>query len=82
MDDELERIKKLTAFMRKAGLLTLKSGNLELCLSPQVFHEEQNTQASGSSPSEDAALKSQFSEEEILFWSSPGVLPDTESEIN
>ena len=82
MDQELKRIKKLTAFMRKAGLLTLKCGDLELCLSPQLFHEEQAAQSSESDAAADAALKSQFSEEEILFWSSPGVLPDTESEIN
>lgn len=82
MDKELKRIKKLTAFMKKAGILNLKSGDLELSLTPDSFHEEQSAALKQEDATSDAAIKSQFTDEEVLFWSSPGVLPDTNSEMN
>lgn len=76
MDADLKKIKKLTAFMKKQGVLSLKLPDLELNLAPAaVFHKETNSLPQADE-SEANALP-QFSEEEALFWSSPGIQPES-----
>lgn len=76
MDADIKKLKKLTKFMQKEGLLSLKLPNIELHLSPTaVFHVEQSPQAPNS-PSEDKPEPPQYTEEDALFWSSPGFFPD------
>ena len=82
MDADLKKIKKLAAFMKKAGVISLKAGEIELKLSPYVFHEEQISNAAAADPSPEASLASPYTDDEILFWSSPGELPQSESEMN
>lgn len=83
MDAELKKIKKLTAFMRKAGILSLKSGDLELSLSPNVFHEEHTHPSNDASSDAPEVPQQVLTDEEILFWSAPGALPgEPESELN
>ena len=42
MDSELKKLKKLATFMKKEGILTYKTPEIELHLSPvAVFHKEE-----------------------------------------
>lgn len=73
MDQDLKKIKKLTAFMKKEGLISLKSGDIELELSvATAFHVEQ-----ADLPPESPATpeKPQYTDEELLMWSAPGYVP-------
>lgn len=81
MDEELKKIKKLTAFMRKAGILSLKSGDIELILSADALNK-QGLNALDDSQSSDAPQGGP-SDEALLFWSAPGILPlEPESELS
>lgn len=68
---KLKNIKKLVAFMRKAGVLSIKQADIEINLSPQaiLLNEEIAPPIPDNAPIEDD-FKS--SPEDALFWSSPG----------
>lgn len=75
MDADLKKLKKVTAFMRKQGILNYKTPELELSLAPAALITEPLSQAE---PSQTEDLKPEFSPEEMLFWSAPGLHPDLE----
>lgn len=75
MDADLKKIKKLTAFMRKNGLLTLKQDGIELSLSPLAIDLAEKGDAS------DAEKQTQSNEPlltdmDVLLWSAPGNIED------
>lgn len=75
MDADLRKIKRYTKMMKKEGVLVIKTPELEIQLSPlAVFHEElkitdEVTQTSKEPPTP-------FTEQDILFWSTPGHIPE------
>lgn len=78
MDQDLKKMKKLAKMMREQGILVYKTAEIELQLSPKLaFPVEQSTpkassEADPATPTEDSS----YTEEEILFWSSPGLTPE------
>lgn len=74
MDTDLKKIKKITHLMRKEGVLSLKTADIEISLSPHAIQLEEKP-----IPEEVAATpdKPQYSEDDALFWSSPGYFPET-----
>lgn len=70
MDEDLKKIKKLTSFMRKQGLLHLKQGDIELSLSPGAILPDEKPAADSATAEE--PIKPRHTEEEILFWSVQG----------
>lgn len=80
MDKDLQKIKKLTLFMKKEGLLSLKHGDIELNLSPQaLFHTEQTAAPAENNKQEETL--SQFTPEQIMLWSAPNYVTE-ETEQN
>lgn len=74
MDTDLKKIKKTAALMKKMGILVMKTPEIELHLSPAaVFHEEKESlpEEKGSTPED-----SQYSEEDVLLWSAPGLMSE------
>lgn len=71
MDDQLRKIRKLTAFMKKAGIIHLKQDNIELSLVPQAIDLPR------AEPEIDpnAIPPVQYTADDALFWSAPG-FPD------
>lgn len=57
--------------MQKEGILTLKTPEFEIILSPQFLSHPVKENHNES----DLIKDKQPSEEELLFWSSPGVSP-------
>jgi hypothetical protein len=76
MDQDLKKLRKLVKFMQKEGVLTLKMSEIELQLS-QAAILPLETAPDAPSPSADAPQDPEYTEEELLFWSSPG-LPESE----
>jgi len=88
MDSELKKLKKLATFMKKEGVLTYKTPEIELHLAPAaVFHEdEKKSQAESSEASSElqapkqneieAALGLAPGASKALFWSTPGLFPE------
>jgi hypothetical protein len=70
MDADLRKVKKLVAFMRKEGVLTLKQGDIELSLSPMAILHEPAVQSKES----ESIPEVKYSDDDVLFWSSPGNL--------
>lgn len=72
MDADFRKIKKLTDFMKKSGLLSLKIKDIELNLAPAaVFHVEPKNK----DPIEEPKPEPQLTDEDLMFWSAPGYLP-------
>jgi hypothetical protein len=80
VDSELKKIRKWVQFMRKEGVLTLKSQGIELSLAPHaLFPDSATPEAPIPLSSESAPAASEaFSEDQILFWSAPGSEADPE----
>lgn len=83
MDADFKNLKKLTAFMRKQGLLRVKTAEIELELSPSAILHEDTSPALKPGP-EHEAVAVQTAEElqlglpagtmERINWSSPGYM--------
>jgi|JI8StandDraft_1071087.scaffolds.fasta_scaffold38231_3 hypothetical protein len=80
MDIELKRIKKLTAFMIKSGLSRLKSGDIEINLAPHILHKAELSPLNSDGAIQASPQTPTITEEDILFWSSPGLNIASESE--
>lgn len=72
MDDNLAKVKKLIKLMKKEGILSLKQGDIELSLHPSAL-DQQGPDLSDA-PTE--AEPTQYTEDQILNWSSPGYIPE------
>lgn len=70
MDADLRKVKKLTAFMRSHGLLKLKTAEIELELHPTSLQHPSGLPETKEDP------KPEHSEEDVLFWSAPGHIPE------
>lgn len=71
MDDTLKKAKKLARFMREQGILSLKTQEIEMALSPQaIFPKTPDT-------SKDQELESP-DPMDTLLWSAPGLDPEQE----
>lgn len=73
MDDTLKKVRKLTEYMRKSGILSLKAEGIELTLSPGAIALPNPGLEPNLTPAEPEHI---LTEEEILFWSAPGTLPE------
>lgn len=87
MDSELKKLKKLAAFMKKEGVLTYKTPEIELHLSPAALLREDDKKPNASPGAEDElqepkqndierALGLQAGASKALFWSTPGLFPE------
>lgn len=87
MDAELKKLKKLAAFMKKEGILSYKTPEIELHLAPGAMLPTGTSHASSSSePSEEIQETKQNDLEramglapgasKALFWSTPGLFPE------
>lgn len=75
MEDSLKKLKKLSELMRKQGILTYKTQEIEIQLSPAAL-DLPDTQPNDNQETkiEDDLTPEQRSEQ-ALFWSTPGTLP-------
>lgn len=81
MDADFKKIKKLTDFMKKSGLLHLKQGEIELTLSPDAILQDE---PKATSPvADEATSPNEFNNtEDALYWSAPGgEIPETEGNL-
>lgn len=58
--------------MKKEGLLVLKTSEIELELSPQAIFHEESKRIDDATSQTSAQEPPKYSQEEALFWSSPG----------
>lgn len=75
MDEDFKKIKKIVSFMKKEGVLSLKLKDFDLSVSPSFLNHHQNKKSKKESLNEKIEEEKQYSDEEILMWSSPGYLP-------
>jgi hypothetical protein len=68
---DIKELKKLTSYCRKQGILTLKTPEIEITLSPQALFPTTKPNEDHSDP----ISEGQLSDEDMLFWSSAGI-PD------
>lgn len=69
MKRTLKEVKSFINLMKKEGVLSLKVEGLELSIAPQSFIQKEM-------PAAEEQVHGQFpepTEEELLYWSSPGV---------
>jgi len=69
MKRTLKDVKAHINLMKKEGVLTLKVEGLELELAPFAFTKDEKE----PQPEQQTQIFEAPSEEEILFWSSPGI---------
>ena len=85
MDDDLKKLRKVTAFMRKQGVLRVKTAELEIELSPAALtHGEEPTEHLPPTLSEPQVPREPTDDEralglpagglDLIDWSSPGAL--------
>lgn len=83
MDADFRNLKKLTAFMRKQGLLRVKTAQIELELSPSAILHEDPSPALKTEPehetitvqsAEELALGLPAGSMDRINWSSPGYM--------
>lgn len=71
MDTEIKKWKKITRFMQKQGILCLKTPEIEIQLAPRaLLHETIEVLPEEKEISKEP--ESQYTENDQLFWSSPG----------
>jgi len=83
MDDQtLKELKKIVSFCRKNGVTSLKMDGIEIALSQTALFPESEYKRKKASKAAPGALSSdfiptepQYTDEDILLWSSAG-LPD------
>lgn len=84
MDQELRKLKKLTAFMKKEGVLAYKTSEIELHLSPEALLSKKAPLVPDSGeelkPVEQNELEKSLGlpagGAQALFWSTPGLFPE------
>lgn len=72
MDKDLAKIKKLTRFMKKNGVLNLKTpDSYQIAIHPDAVDTARSRRSSlaQQSPPPDPIIEDQYDEEETLFWS-------------
>jgi len=74
MDRDYQKIRKLTKFMRSHGILTLKSGNIELTLDKSALYPKPAVQSPAKMTQKErmeAALRGDHESLRLICWSSP-----------
>lgn len=73
MDENIQKIKKMTKFMRANGILKLKSGDLELELSPQALFQKPEKPEPKLTEKQQSEQTQNIEEQQkaVLLWSSP-----------
>lgn len=74
MDIEIKKLKKMTRFMQKQKILSLKTREIEIQLSPDAFSGNFEEIQLPETETKEAVNHPLFTEEDTLLWSSPGVL--------
>jgi len=73
MDKDIKKMRKLVDFMRKQGVLTLKTQEMELSLSPLAVFPVEHLE--GEPVTKEPSPIPEMSDLEIALWSSPGAIP-------
>lgn len=68
MDADLKKLKKFAKAMRNAGILTYKTTDFELSLSPSAVFKEEND-ALPATPTTNEIDTDALSPEDVLLWS-------------
>jgi hypothetical protein len=71
MDINTKNIKNLIKLMKKEGVLFLKLPEIELTLAPQAISNQTRKKVT----EEDSVSTPQYTPEEIMMWSVPGLQP-------
>lgn len=79
MDADIKKLKKLVKFMQKEGVLNLKIPEIELQLAASAI-QHPDTDVPDTATTEQP-IQDQYDPEEVLFWSAPGISPNTD-EVN
>jgi len=79
MDADLKKLKKITAFMRKQGILNYKTPELELSLAPAAILPEPLHAAQDEATPEHTEENLPLEASPIFNWSIPGLHPSLES---
>lgn len=80
MDQEIKKLKNLAKTMRKEGVLTYKTPQIEISLSPYAIEPMREKPATtGLLKDVTHATNPQFDSQDTLLWSAPGA---EEEEIN
>ena len=74
MDKDIKKMKKMVDFMRKQGVLTLKTQEMELQLSPLAVFPDEHKKDQIEEAQQTQIPK--LSDLDIALWSSPGALPE------
>lgn len=74
MDINIKKAKKIIQFMRKEGVSHLKTSELDVTIS--LNHLPPKKKSKKESYPEEEKIKNNYTEEEVLFWSSPGMLDE------
>ncbi|MBK8455601.1 MAG: hypothetical protein IPL34_20185 [Thiofilum sp.] len=77
MDTDLKKLRKLVKFMQKEGVLVLKVREIEIQLSKSALFHVEHTKEPVETTATDLPDENQYTEEELLFWSAPGILEDS-----
>lgn len=68
MGQNLKELKKMISFLRKNGVSQYKSGDFEIALSPTHKSYSKPKDSNQTEPK----IEKEFTQEEMLYWSSPG----------
>lgn len=88
MDADFKNLKKMTAFMRKQGLLRVKTAQIELELSPSAILHEDPSPTLKPGPERDTPIVASAEELSLglpagsmdrINWSSPGYMGGSDS---
>ena len=77
MNENIKNLKKTVSFMKKEGILVLKTKDCEIELTREALldsRHKKNLEPSSEKP--DKIESPEYSEQDVLFWSSPGFLPE------
>jgi hypothetical protein len=76
MDNDLKKIKKLATFMKKEGVIELECGQIKIKLHPAKILSHIENSVPAEHTQTDIQSTPEYTEEEMLFWSSPGIFPE------
>jgi hypothetical protein len=76
MDLDLKKLRKITLFMKKEGVLSLKTQNIEISLSQSsLSFPKENSKKKKFTDEKLEEEEKNYTDEQILMWSSPGFIP-------
>jgi hypothetical protein len=78
VDKDLLKIRKLVAFMRKEGVLSLKMEGIELNLAQAALLPDEPSKKSAE-PEPTQPDQTQYTDLDWALWSAPGLQPDPEA---